>query len=202
MNPIKWLRKWRGQTHSRSRRGVAAMELALTLPIWATLLLGLGDGTYCMLVNERADRIAYSITDIVTQYQVVTLANLNDIVQAATQIMEPFNFANRGLVIITSVWKPPGQTPIICWQYSGGGNLSWVTSQIGPPNTSSTNCTSGPPANLPNGLTLNDNDNVIISEVYYNFQPLFYTAYIFSMQMVYRTAVYKPRLSLLIDAPT
>ncbi len=29
------------------------------------------------------------------------------------------------------------------------------------------------PLTLPNGLTMNDNDNVIISEVYYSFTPMF-----------------------------
>ena len=106
---------------SRRRRGVAATEFALTLPIWITFLLGAGDATYCMLVNEKADRIAYSVTDIVTQYQTVSIANLKDILQAASQLMQPFSFGSNGVVIVSSVYKPTGQSPIIEWQYSGGG---------------------------------------------------------------------------------
>src|ERR1700722_917412 len=80
------------QVSQRSRRAVAAAEFALTLPVWMTMLLGAADGTYFMLVNEKSDRIAYTVTDIVTQYQVVTRANLNDIILAATQEMQPFPF--------------------------------------------------------------------------------------------------------------
>jgi hypothetical protein len=109
--------------------------------------------------------------------------------------MKPFSFASNGVVIVTSVYKPAGQTPTICWQYSGGGTLT-KTSQIG---------TTGNTPVLPSGLTLNDNENIIISEVYYNFTPLFINAGSsdsFTATTVYRIAVYKPRLSQLINAPT
>jgi hypothetical protein len=181
---------------------VAAIEFALSLPILITLVLGLGDGTYFLLVSERTDRIAYSVTDIVTQYQSITLANLSTIFMAAPQLMKPFTFGSNGTVIVTSVWQPPGGVPTVCWQYSGGGSLSGMTSKVGPANNSSANCTGGPAATLPNGLTLNDNDNVIISEVYYNFKPLFLNVGPIGSYLLYRVAVYKPRLSLLTQAPT
>src|SRR6201996_9331897 len=126
MNLIKSitaLRKLRTR-QNRWQRGIAATEFALTLPIWVIMLLGTADGSYCMLVNEKVDRIAYTVTDIVTQYQTVTLANLSDIVQAASQEMQPFTFGANGFVIVSSVYKAPGQNPTICWQYSGGGTLT------------------------------------------------------------------------------
>jgi len=187
------LSAWRlGRRRPASRSGVAAVEFALTLPIWITLLLGMSDGAYCLLINEKVDRISYSVTDIVTQYQLISIANLNDVVQAAGQLMDPFNFNSNGVVIVTSVYKPQGATPTICWQYTGGGTAPYG-SQIG---------NVGGVPNLPNGLTLNDNDNVIISEVYYNFTPMFVNANIFTSGPIYRTAVYKPRISQLIVPPT
>jgi hypothetical protein len=177
---------------ARSRRGIAAVEFALTLPIWIIFLLGVTDGAYCLLINEKVDRISYTVTNIVTQYTTITLANLNDIAQAASQLMQPFTFGKSGVVIVSSVYKPAGQPPVIEWQYLGGGTLV-KTSQIG--------ITGGAPV-LPNGLTLNDNDNVIISEVYYNFVPLFLGADAFYANTVYRVAIYKPRLSQLINPPT
>jgi len=182
---------WRSLRNS-ARRGIAAVEFALTLPIWITLLLGAADGTYCLLVNERVDRIAYSVTDIVTQYQTISKANLNDILLAASQLMNPIPFGANGIVIVSSVFQPSTGAPIIEWQYTGGGSLS-KGSQVG---------SSGGSAVLPNGLTLNANDNVIISEVYYKFTPMFLNASLFSSGTVYRVAVYKPRLSPLVTPPT
>src|ERR1700761_2251390 len=126
MNLIKSitaLRKLRTR-QNRWQRGIAATEFALTLPIWVIMLLGGADGTYCLLVNEKTDRIAYTVTDIVTQYQTVSKANLDDIIQAASQIMQPFPFSTKGWVIISSIYKPAGKTPTITWQYSGGGTLT------------------------------------------------------------------------------
>jgi hypothetical protein len=181
-----------GRLVASTRRGVAAVEFALTLPIWITLLLGMSDGCYCLIVNERTDRIAYTTANIVTQYQTITLANLADIVQAGSQLMNPFMFGGNGVIIITSVYQPQTGSPTICWQYTGGGTLA-KGSQVGLPG--------GVPA-LPNGLTLNPTDNVIISEVYYNFTPMFVNEGLFSSGTVYRVAVYKPRLSPLTTPPT
>lgn len=183
--------RWKRAQNS-ARKGIAALEFALTLPIWITLLLGAADGTYLMLSAEKTDRIAYTVTNIVTQYQSISIANLKDIIQASTQLMLPFPFSNNGIVIVSSIYKPVGQNPVIKWQYSGGGTLT-KTSAIG---------TTGGVPNLPNGLTLNDNDNVIISEVYYNFTPMFLSENLFATQTLYRLAIYKPRLSLLINTPT
>jgi len=185
-------KKWGASLWQRARKGVAAIEFALTLPIWVAMLLGASDGTYCLLVNEKADRIAYSVTDIVSQYQTITIANLKDIVLAAGQLMEPFAFGTNGVVIVTSVFQPATGSPIVEWQYSGGGSLT-KTSKIG---------TTGGAAALPNGLTLNANDNVIISEVFYNFTPIFINADAFNAGLVYRVAMYKPRLSPLVTPPT
>ena len=187
------LRRRRTSTRCWKQRGIAAIEFALTLPLWITILLGGTDCAFWVIVNEKTDRIAYSVTDIVSQYQTVSIANLNDILLAASQLMQPFSFGNKGIVIISSVYKPNGQSPTVKWQYAGGGSLA-QGSAIG---------STGGNASLPNGLTLNDNDNVIISEVYYKFTPMFFNStHLFPTNNIYRVAMYKPRLSPLITPPT
>ena len=183
--------------HARNGRGarcgLAALEFALTLPIWITLVLGVADGTYYMLVNEKEDRIAYTISDIVTQYQdPITKANLNDITSAASQLMDPYSFGANGVVIISSIYKQTGQNPIIKWQYTGGGTLM-KSSKVG---------TTGGTATIPNGLTLNDGDGLVITEVYYNFKPLFISDAVFPASSLYRVALYKPRLGPLLTTPS
>jgi Flp pilus assembly protein TadG len=195
----------------RNCRGVAAVEFALMLSIWITLLLGVVDGSYYLLVNERVDRIAYTVTDIVTQYQKITLASLSDIMLSAGQLMEPLSFnpatlgsadANgryppaTGYIILTSVFQDPVNGPIIKWQYTyppAGNGVTVPVSHIGSSATDS-------PAVLPVGLTLNSQDNVIITEVFFTFSPLFLDEFV--SRIIYRQAVYKPRLSPLITPPT
>lgn len=193
MNHIKKnLRKiWRRCSFMVDHTGVVAIEFALTIPIWIILLLGSTDAAYMMILTQRVDRVAYSVTDIVTQSEMVSITDLDNILLAASQLMQPFTFGADGVVIITSVHKPTGQPMKITWQHTGGGSLA-RGSKIG--------VTGGMPS-LPNGLVIGDNENIIISEVYYYFRPMFINANILSEGDVYRVAIFKPRLSPLITQP-
>lgn len=172
-------------------RGVAALEFALMLPILLVMLLGGMDITRYMLYQQKVDRIAFSVTDLVTQSQSVTTAKMNDIALAAKQIMQPFPFGVEGVIIVSSIYKDPNQAfPTIRWQYTGGGTLS-RGSKIGNVNGTPT---------LPNGLTLNDKDNVIITETYYRFTPVFNSGYTPPTD-IYKVAIYKPRLGALLSLP-
>jgi hypothetical protein len=198
MNRIINLKGFSFSPRQRSRRGMAALEFALSLPIWITLLLGATDGTMMMIEAQRVDRISYSVTDIVTQSQTLKITDLDSIVLAAGQLMQPFTFGQNGVVIVTSLYKPAGLATQITWQYIGGGTLA-RGSKIGSCTGISTNCTA---PQMPDGLTLADNENVIVSEVYYAYTPLFINAGFLAAGDVYRTAIYKPRLSPLITPPT
>ncbi len=176
---------------NRARRGIAAVEFALTLPIWLALLIGGTETTFLLLESERVDRIAYSVTDIVTQSETLTKTDLDTTFLAAAQLMQPFDFTANGVVIVSSIYKPEGLSPIIKWQYQGGGGLA-RGSKIG---------LTGQTPSLPDNMALNDNDNVIVSEVYYAFEPLFINAGYLEAHDLYHVAVYKPRLSSLISTP-
>jgi Flp pilus assembly protein TadG len=204
----------------RARQGIAALEFALTLSLWTMLLLGVADGSYYLLINERVDRIAYTVTDVVTQYQTntanqdstLTLTKLGDIMLAAGQLMQPlaFNPATLGVkdngtgryptatgyIVVTSVYQDPTQGAVVKWQYSyppAGNGVTVPASNVG-----STPANSA--AVLPNGLTLNSQENVIVTEVFFTFAPLFVDP--FGSKVVYRESVYKPRLSPLVTPPT
>ena len=177
-----------------TRQGLAALEFALALPIWVLLLIGCADGAVMMLQAQRVDRIAYTVTDIVTQSQTVSKADLNNILLAAGQLMQPFTFGAQGVVIVTSLYKPTGQATQISWQYTGGGTLA-RNSKIG-------YFGQLPPPTMPNNLALNDNENAIVSEVYYAYVPMFIKAGLLASQDFYSVAIYKPRISPLITPPT
>lgn len=174
-----------------ARRGVAAVEFALTIPIWILLFLGLTDTAMLLIQSERVDRISYSVTDIVTQSEMITNADLQNILSASSQLMNPFPFGARGAAIVSSIYKPAGQPATIKWQYTGGGTLT-RGSRIG---------SVGATPILPNGLVLNDNENIVTTEVFYAYEPLFVNAGILAAHDLYRVAIYKPRLSPLINPP-
>src|SRR5262249_34851262 len=113
----------------RDQRGVAALEFAIVLPMVMTMLLGVMEIANFILASERTDKMAYTIADLVTQNETVTTSDLNTILDASSQIMQPFPFSNNGHVIITAVYRAPGDVPKIAWQYEGGGTLHQVNGQ-------------------------------------------------------------------------
>lgn len=192
----RMIKKWCAQIKrcklAAETQGTVAMEFALSLPIWIALLIGMADSSYLMIMSQRVDRIAYSVTDIVTQQETLTINDLDNIMLAAGQLMQPFTFGEDGVVIVSSIYKPAGQAVKISWQYIGGGTLA-RGSKIG---------VAGGVPSMPNNITLNDNENIVIAEVYYAFDPMFINAGVLSAGDLYRIAVYKPRLSPLITPPT
>jgi Flp pilus assembly protein TadG len=170
---------------SCSNRGATLAEFAITIPILTTLLLGGVDVARLAYLDQKLDRAASTVADMVSQGQTITTAQLNDIFNSVEPIMEPFS-TTPGLVIVTSVAATGGAAPAIDWQRSGGGDLA-VNSAIGRPGQTPT---------LPTGFVVRDGETVIVAESFYNFTPLFLPALIVPAQ-IYHRAMYRPRLGSL-----
>lgn len=174
----------------RDERGIAATEFALLLPALLALVLGVYEISRYILLHQKLERVAYTVADVTGQQTAVTAAGLNDIMAAAIKIMDPYEFPDNGVIILTSVYQDPDGGPVVRWQYKGGGTLD-RESRIG---------AAGDEAELPAGFTLNDSDNVIFSEVFYSYIPDFDEEY-FASRENYKYAVFKPRLGALTTAP-
>ncbi|MCE2927441.1 MAG: pilus assembly protein [Rickettsiales bacterium] len=167
----------------RREDGIAYVEFATSLPFLLALFMGSVEMTRFIIVSQKVEKSAVTISDVVSQSETIGVTQLNQLISAVGQVMQPYSFGNNGYVIISSVTKTGTNPPRVNWQYTGGG--SWTqSSQVG---------STGLTATLPNGLTLNDRDTVIIAEVYYNFQPMLVSDVLTSKQL-YRVAVFKPRL--------
>lgn len=171
--------------------GVAALEFAIALPMVLVLLLGAFEMSRYIIIHQKLEKSAFTVADVVSQSQTLTIAQMNQTMQATMQIMRPYDFEQQGVVIVSSVNKTGNNAPVIRWQYKGGGTLS-MQSRIG---------RSGEVAALPNGLTLNDKDNVIISEIFYRYEPFFSHFGLISDPYIYKVNVFKPRLGALTTPP-
>lgn len=174
------------------QRGIAATEFALSLPLLMVLMLGSIELTRYVIIHQKLEKVAYTIADVVSQSDTVTIAQLNQAVLAAATIMDPYEFENSGVVYITSVYQSSSVTPpTVRWQYHGGGTLTHI-SNIGDVNSVAT---------LPNGLTLNVGDNVIISEVFFSYEPFLNGGVFEDNEELYKVTVFKPRLGALTTPP-
>lgn len=175
----------------RDERGIAAVEFALMLPFLILLMLGGFELSRYLLINQKVEKSVYAVADIVSQQTSVTNAQLNQIILAASEIMRPHDIGPNGRIILSSVYKNGTNAPTVQWQFTGGGSLD-VASKIGAPGNSAT---------LPGSLTLNDKDNVIVAEFYYELSPILSNTTILPSSL-YKFALFKPRLGLLTTPPT
>lgn len=172
---------------ARSEQGVTLAEFAIMMPVLTTLLMGGVDVARLAYLDQKLDRAASTVADMVSQGQTITTAQMTDIFNSVSPIMDPFPVA-PGLIIVTSVAATGGAAPAIEWQQSGGGSLV-VNSAIGRP---------GQTPALPTGFVVRDGETVIIGESFYNFTPLFLPA-LFLPAQIYHRAMYRPRLGSLLS---
>lgn len=169
----------------RDCRGALIVEFAAAMPVLGLLLLAGVEVGRLALVNQKLDRVATSMADLVAQAETLTAAELNSLFASTGHVAWPFDLANSGVVIVSSVSDYSG-SPRINWQRNGGGGLP-AGSAIG---------TQGGIADLPDGMIVRANETIIVAEVYFDFEPVFIGA-IAPAQRLYHRAFFRPRLGTL-----
>jgi Flp pilus assembly protein TadG len=164
------------------RQGLALVEFAAVLPILVVMLFGGFETTRYILVQLKLDRTATSMADLISQLEGVSEAQITDMYEAAEDIMLPFDLAADGRVIVSNVYRPTSSAATVQWQRASTGGLA-STSQIG---------AQGATATLPNGLTLAQGEDVIVAEVFYQYQPTL-VDWFFDTAVLYQIAFYRPR---------
>ncbi len=179
--------------YRKSEHGVAAVEFALVSPILFMLLLGGVEVGRYILVHQKVEKMAYSVSDVVSQLDAVTSGDVDVVFGAATELMNPYDeYETRGRLILSSVHKDPDDaSQTIRWQCQGGGTLTAESDvgEVGPD-----------AAALPGNLALEDNDNVIVSEAFYTYKPIL-GWYAIQNVTIYKSAMFRPRLGALTSAP-
>ena len=166
--------------------GNVAVEFALCVPVLLLLMLGSAEMARFIILHQKMDRVATTISDLVARAETISESELDDIFIAVDQVAEPFDLANLGIVIVSSITNTDGNGPVIAWQRSGGGSYS-ASSHLG---------AEGDTPELPPDFVVREGETAIISEVYYDFTP-FLSDLIVAPQEVYRNAHHRPRLGTL-----
>lgn len=170
------------------RAGNVAVEFGLAAPVLLLLMLASAELGRFVILHQKIDRVATTISDLVARAETISESQLVDIFTAAGQVASPFDLADLGVVIVSSITNPSGdgKGPIVTWQRIGGGSYS-ASSQLGE---------EGDEATLLAGFDVREGETAIISEVYYDFTP-FLSELIIEPQEVYRSAHHRPRLGTL-----
>ncbi len=185
MNRIRAIIK-RLHLFAADRRGTSVVEFALILPVLSFVFMGGIDVGQLVLANMKVYNAASSMADLVARDETISAATLTDLFGAASQVAKPLDLGANGKVIITSVSADADDDPRIFWQSEDAGAYA-ATSAVG--------SVIGDPATLPPTLQVDDQETIIVSEVFYQFEPIF--GLLNTGTVIYHSAYYRPRLGTL-----
>ncbi|GBD48010.1 TadE/TadG family type IV pilus assembly protein [Methylopila sp. Yamaguchi] len=176
----------------RSESGVAAIELALAAPLLALLLLGGIDLTRYTLAVHKVMGIGFAVSDVASQYKAKELNTqaLNQIYRISSENFSSYVSGSTGVTMLTSVYLADDGSVKVRWQCKSASVADW-RSKIGSP---------GGAAAFDKNMLIDSNDNIIISEVYYKYSPMF-TLFSTTKIDIYSKAMFRPRLGGLTDNP-
>ena len=152
----------RSNTHGlgrlfHDRRGVAALEFALTFPIMAALLVGMVEIATTVQSLMKYNLSAHTVTDLVSRCRTVDAADLTD------------DFMAAALIINSTKTLPPDVSLVVASvsfdASSGAGSLDWVK---------------GTGAAVPSNATIlssatgkgTKGSSVIVAGIQYSYSPL------------------------------
>jgi Flp pilus assembly protein TadG len=143
------------QQFARCRGGVAAAEFAIILPVLILLLLGTAEIGNALLIDRKVTRATQVIADLVAQEELVSTAQLDDIMQAADEIMRPL--PTTSAIVLSSITRKVGETAT---------KVGWSVTKRG------TAYTTGTPYELPS-IELESGQGVIVAEISFPYTALF-----------------------------
>jgi Flp pilus assembly protein TadG len=110
---------------ARARSGLAAVEFALLVPVLLLLYLGGFELTQALSTYRKLTDTTTEIASIVSQYAVMSSANVTSVFNASAQIMWPHPSANLKIVL-SEVSTDANNNPTVTWSqaYNGAVPLS------------------------------------------------------------------------------
>jgi Flp pilus assembly protein TadG len=174
-------------------RGAVAIEFGLVISALIVILTGCFEASRYILLHQKLDRASASVADLVSQSNTMSAAMLTDIYFAADEQTLPFDLGTRGRVIVSSVYRPNTDTEdgVVQWQCEGGGAYGAAASRIGAKDDE---------AVMPNTFSVGVGENVIVAEVFYDYEP-FLIDWVFKPSVLYHATYARPRGTLFLTDP-
>jgi hypothetical protein len=166
------------------RRGLAAVEFALILPVLLLFAIGVSELARFALLGLKVQHAADTVADLASGSAQLVPASMTDIFTAVRHIVQPFDVASQGRVIVSGVNVVGNGAPTVLWQCVGPGALT-ASSQIG---------ARGGSATLPGDLVLRDGESVIVSEMYFRYEQTLLG--IVPAATLRRVTFYRPRFAM------
>lgn len=124
----------------KDRRGLAAVEFAMLLPMMLTLYLGSSEVSQGIAVQRKVTLTARAVADLASQYTDITNADMSNILAASSDIIAPYPSANLGVVVSEVSINAQGQASVVWSDTLNGsalavGQVVSIPSALAVPNT-------------------------------------------------------------------
>lgn len=116
----------------KDKKGLAAVEFALILPLLITLFFGVVEISLLMSARATVTSVASVTADLVAQKSTVTPADITNVFTAATAILYP-NSVNNATIEIYSIIDNNNATGQVAWSCRKIGNNAATTGPTTPP---------------------------------------------------------------------
>ena len=169
----------------KDRRGTLAIEAAFAIPVLAALVLSGVEVTRYVLLNQKIERASATMADLVSQAETLTEADLGNLFTATGFVVDPFDLAADGRIIVSSISKSGSAAPRVNWQrgFGGGGGGSAFGVE-------------GGDATLPAGFAVRDGESIVVGEAFFDFTPIF-TGGVVGNTTLYTSSILRPRFGSL-----
>ena len=162
---------------ARDSRGVAAVEFALLLPILALLYFGIVELTQGLMTQQRAQHVAATVGDLVSQSSSITSADVTDVFNVGDTVMYPYPTTSLKMRVSSLTADVHGAVTVV-WSQAQGMSARSKGSSV-----------SGLPANV-----IAPGESIVMSESQYTYTSVF--GQIMPTPVVFNEKAYlHPRLS-------
>ncbi|WP_417455746.1 TadE/TadG family type IV pilus assembly protein [Kordiimonas sp.] len=166
-------------------RGAVLTELALSAPIYLIFFVGTVEVGNYLLMTLKLQHTVVSIADLVTRDETISEDVIDDIFKAVPQILTPFPTGDQSVTIVSAISQTEDVVASVFWQRNGGGTLQ-ADSEFG---------AEGDPVALPEGLTLRDDETILATEIYYEYEPLIFD--FIPARTIRKASYFRPRIGSL-----
>jgi Flp pilus assembly protein TadG len=155
---LRALRPWRG--FGVDRRGVAAIEFALVVPMVIVVYVTGFEIAQAATVYRKLTDTTVQLANVAAQYTGMSSGDVSTVMSASAQIMAPYSTTNLAIVLSE-----------VTTNASGAGSVTWSKTYQG------TALATGAAVTMPTGFQA-ANTNYIMVQTTYSYSPTFGTSLI------------------------
>jgi Flp pilus assembly protein TadG len=157
------LRGWRAL--GRDRRGVAAVEFALVVPVVIIVYLAGFEVMEASTVYRKLTDTTVQIANVTAQYTTMSSKDVSNVLGASSQIMTPYSTSNLSVVLSE-----------VTTDNSGKGSVTWSQAYQG------SALATGTAVAMPSGFKTG-NTSYILVQTTYSYQPVIGAAFVKPISM-------------------